>query len=319
MTSSLAAFGSASAGVTLVGVSPMSFGSLSLNVAGATVDPAPFNNGSNVFIAVVPNEADLALTANFPPEPRSASVSASLALFNNGPAAASDVVVEVDVPSGLRFDPTASTSTCTDLGATLRCSFSSLPVFGFSTVELSFDAVSEATSSTGTARIVDRSVTDPVEVNDSATFATSVYPAGSVDLAVSLGGTVQEVGTTARIFIDVTNLSPGNTAADAVSVVTTLPSTFRFDGYQSSFGFATCSESGGVVTCSLPPIQRGSGSSLILEATALAPGQADIETVVSSCRRHRHVERSRHDGIRRVAGRGRPVRIGDRSIDVDRR
>jgi len=149
------------------------------NVSSTTPDPAAANNSSTVSSTVQVTSADLALTKSGPASATAGSnVSYTLSLLNNGPSAASAVVLSDTLPAGETFVSLTQTTgpvfACTTpapgAGGTITCTIASLATgasASFSLVAALPANASVGTMFTNTATATS-STADPGGANNSA-------------------------------------------------------------------------------------------------------------------------------------------------------
>ena len=97
----------------------------SASVSTSATDPNPNNNQSQTVSTTVQcpvDEADLTIIKDGPSViGRNQTISYTLIAHNNGPQTAQSVVVTDPIPTGLTFKPTASSTECAQVGASIRC------------------------------------------------------------------------------------------------------------------------------------------------------------------------------------------------------
>ncbi len=228
-----------------------------------------------------PSDLSLTLTDGVTTVVAGSTVTYTLTVTNNGPNAATGAQVTDTFPAVL----TGVTWTCTPAAA---CATTSGTGNISALVNLASGAVATFTatgtlspSATGTLTNT-ASVTPPVTTtdsnlaNNSATDTDTVT--SSADLSVALTAAPEPVneGGTLTYSLAVSNVGPSR--ATSVSATLNLPAGATF---VSAAGTGwTCSQSGGVVTCTRPTLDPGSAPSISVQVTL--PGVAGSITATGS-------------------------------------
>lgn len=144
-----------------------------------TPDPDPSNNTGTSTVVVTPS-ADLSIvkTSSVTPAPLNGQVSYTLVVTNNGPSAASAVVVSDTLPAGL-LNPVTSTPGCTITGSQLDCTQATLAAGGTLTVVVSGTvdpALADATLSNTATVTSDTPDPDPTDNTSTVTVPVSGTP-----------------------------------------------------------------------------------------------------------------------------------------------
>ncbi len=253
--------GSMAAGDTVtisvtIDVDPSSTGVLTntATVVGDLPDPNPLDNDDTVATSPSP-EADLVIDKTAPAtytpgEP----VSYQLAVTNNGPSDAPDVVVTDQLPAGVTYDPTASDPTCAEVAGVVTCDPVTLAVGDTATFTIVVDTTSDLTTSLSNTATATSGVPDPDTTNNSDTETSDPDPAAN--LVVTKDGPTAPVaaGDQFDYTIIVTNDGP----SDAVAVVVDdpLPAgiTYVTSTVSGGAGTETCDAT---VFCDLGTIPAG--------------------------------------------------------------
>lgn len=216
-----------------------------------------FTFTGNTVRTPVADLADLAITktARQPSQAAGSQITWDLAVTNNGPNAASSVVVTDTLPAGTSFVSAAPPSgTCTASGGTVTCRVPTIANGATVTIPVvaTIDPGSTATSIVNQAT-VSAATADDVLTNNIATAATPLTR--SADLAVTkTGPATARSGERISWTVAVTNNGPSS-ASDAV-LTDQLPSGVSFVS-ASATGAATCTNSNSQVTCSLGSLAPG--------------------------------------------------------------
>lgn len=264
-------------------VTPTAAGSVS-NTAFVSTEVPESNSGDNsvtIITTVDPKQSDLALTKSGPASVAAgAPISWTLTVVNNGPDAASSVVVTDTLPAGATFQSAGSSPACaltgTSGGSQIVTCTASLIASGGSTT---FTITATAPATTGPAvnsAFVSSASTDPATGNDSTSFTTTVNPPGADLKLDKTGPLTAEPNDTFAYTLTVMNRGPAN-AAD-VTITDTLPSGITYLGSPEADWL--CSESSpGLVTCSLFAVPLVAGDSSTVTLSVRGPG---IQTTLTN-------------------------------------
>lgn len=217
-------------------------------------------------VARVPT-ADLQLTktATSNSVPQGQNLTYTLSVTNRGPDAATSVTITDALPASVVFVSVAtSQGTCTNIGGTVVCDLAALPV-GTNAV-VSLVATPSVTGTITNRAVVFTATTDPNLSNNTGTVAVAVLPAA--DLAMTQTAAPNPVLTSQNVTYTLTVTNLGPSAGSSVTVTDALPAGFSFVSANASQG--TCSNVGGIVTCSLGTISTGSTASAQITATPSA-------------------------------------------------
>jgi uncharacterized repeat protein (TIGR01451 family) len=175
------------------------------------------------------------------------------------------VTITDALPASVNFaSATSSQGVCTNIGGTVVCDLSALPVGTNAVVNI---IVTPSVVGTITNRaVVFSGTTDPNLSNNIGVVAVVVAPAA--DMAMTQTAAPNPVLTSQNVTytLSVTNLGPS--AASSVTVTDALPAGFSFVSASASQG--TCSNVGGLVTCSLGTISTGATVNVQITATPSA-------------------------------------------------
>ncbi|OGJ74039.1 hypothetical protein A2217_00110 [Candidatus Peribacteria bacterium RIFOXYA2_FULL_55_28] len=225
----------------------------SASVASSTTDPNSGNNQSQTVSTSVtcpPPQADLRIAKTGPSTVvRGNTVSYTLTATNGGPDTATNVTVQDPIPSGLTFNPSASSTSCVQNGSNVLCNNLTL-VNGQSqnfTVAFSVPSTYTCNGTIQNSASVASSTTDPNSGNNqSQTVSTSVTcPPPQADLRVAKTGpsTVVRGGT---VSYTLTATNDGPDTATNVAVQDPIPSGLVFNQGASS---SSCVQNGGNILC----------------------------------------------------------------------
>jgi uncharacterized repeat protein (TIGR01451 family) len=216
----------------------------------------------------------------------------TLSVRNNGPKAATNVVVTVPVPAGLEYiPPSANTAipffNCVPDALTpatvITCSAASM---GKSSkdIKINFKGATLGTY-TVTASVTSATI-DPINANNSgnASFiVTNTPPAVIVaDMAVAIvqpSTPAPKVGTDFTYTISITNTGPDvSTAGRTLTLYRSSSLTFS----SATAAGITCTNTGDITTCTLPSIPNAGTVSLPLVVTPSAAGTVGVTAELAS-------------------------------------
>jgi uncharacterized repeat protein (TIGR01451 family) len=216
---------------------------------------------------VVNPAADLVLTNTAAPTPvaQGQNLNYTLAVTNLGPSTATSITITDALPMGVVFVSAATTQgSCTNIGGTVFCNLGNLAVATNAAVTV---VVTPSTPGiiTNTA-FVFASTPDPNMTNNTAAAITIVNPAA--DLSITKTGAPNPVLTSQNLTytLVVTNLGPS--AASSVTITDALPAGVSVVSAFATSG--TCTNVGGLVTCSLGTLATNTTATITIVGTAAA-------------------------------------------------
>jgi len=258
-----------------------------VTAATASVDGNPGNNSSTANTTVAA-QADLAVSKSGPAAVTAgATATYTLGVANNGPSAASAVVLSDTLPAGETFVSITQTAgpifTCAG-GSTVTCSIASLAAGASATFALVTSvagSVVDGSTLTNTASVTSNT-TDPTPGNNSAS-ANSIV-AATADLAISKSGPAAVTpGSNISYTLNLSNGGPS--AASIVTLTDTLPTGENFVSFTQN--------AGPLFVCTTPPVGAGgtincTNASLASSAVAsftlvvAVPSNAAVGTVLTN-------------------------------------
>ena len=272
------------AGVTVtIAVTPKEAagGTSIANTASATAqvsDPDVSNNSASQTTTVnTESEADLAVTKSDSPDPvlAGATLTYTLAVTNNGPADAPNVVLTDTLPANVTVS--LIQGNCSPASGTVTCALGTIVSGASSTVAIIVTPSGAAggTIITNTAS-VSSGLTDPISSNNSVSQSTTVNAQADLQVTKTDAPDPVPVGESLVYSFVVTNNGPSS--AKAVELTDTLPANVTFESATASQG--SCSEASGVVTCDLGTISNGASvtASITVTTTAAAGGTTITDT-----------------------------------------
>ncbi len=259
--------GTATVTVVVIPIEGGSMGS-STSVTTTTHDPVTSNNNKSVTTGVTAS-SDLAIIKTDSPDPVSISgtLTYTLAVSNNGPSSASNLIVTDTLPAGVSYVSASGTGwTCVN-GSGVTCTRSSLAVGPAPDITITVTAPSAGGTISNTAN-VSSSVGDPNTSNNSSTAGTTVTPA--VNLSITMTDSADPVSANAPYSYTITVTNGGPNTATGVTVTHTLPAGTAF---VSAAGTGwTCNHLSGVVTCSRANIGIAAAPAITISVTAPSEG-----------------------------------------------
>jgi uncharacterized repeat protein (TIGR01451 family) len=225
--------------------------------------------------------ADISVTTDpGTPNPVSAggNVTYSLNVTNNGPSNATGVTATDFLPAGTTF--VSASSGCTNNSGIVTCAIGSLANGASHPLTVTVTAPNQATT-LGNWIEAGGNQPDPSTSNNVASSTTTVN--ASADLSVSQSASPSPALEGGSVTYSETVSNAGPSDANAVTLTDTLPGTATFGSATPSQG--TCSQSSGVVTCSLGTIAAG-GTATISVSVTVSPSSttalANALSVVSA-------------------------------------
>ena len=209
--------------------------------------------------------ADLAIaktapSAAVPGEP----LTYQLVVTNQGPDAASDVLVTDPLPTGLTF--VSASPGCGLSGQTVSCSLGALAAGTSQTLRVTVDVPSSATGQIVNTAVVTSPTPDPIPVNNSS--SSTVQSTGAVDLAIRKIASTSTTGPDAQVLYTLVIENDGPSDATGVTVVDTPPAALAAQSAEPAQG--TCEIAAGRVTCALGSLAAGAATQVLITARTAA-------------------------------------------------
>ncbi len=226
---------------------------------------------SNAVDTPVAALADLALTKTSTPATQNAggSVSYQLTATNNGPTAATSVVITDTLPSGVTFtsaSPPAGTS-CASSSGVVTCTTGSLANGAALTVPIvvTIDPAIASGSTLTDVATVSSATSDDVPGNNTASASTGTTVSADVGLTQTASTNTPNAGSNVTYTITARNNGPSQ--ATGVTVSDPLPLGFS---YVSSTPGSTCVATNDNVTCTIGSLAPNASSVVAITAHAAA-------------------------------------------------
>jgi uncharacterized repeat protein (TIGR01451 family) len=228
------------------------------SVSSATTDPVSSNNTSQTVSSTVDctnDTADVRISKSGPSTVlRGNTLSYTVSVTNDGPAIAQGVTISDPVPSGLTFNPSASSPNCILNGANVLCNNIALANGQTQNVTIAFDVPTSASCGSVYTNQATASTTstDPNSSNNtSQTVSTTVdCPPVSADLEVVKAGRDRIPRNETLIYM-VQALNRGPDEAPDVVITDPIPAGLVFNPSQSH---PSCQQVGSNVVCTGPAL-----------------------------------------------------------------
>jgi uncharacterized repeat protein (TIGR01451 family) len=233
-------------------------------ITGDETDPIPANNSKTQDTSVLEPLVDLVITKSDSPDPVSVGQNLVYGLFisNNGPASASNVVVQDLLPAGVTYvSATASQGSCSQASGTVTCNVGDIGYQGNANVAIT--VIPTAAGTINNTASVDADETDTDTTNNSDSEVTSV--GGSSDLSITKTGPASAT-TGSNVTYSLVAANAGPSAATSVVVIDTLPSNVSYVSATASQGSCTHNgaSAGGIITCNLDNILSGANATMTI-------------------------------------------------------
>ena len=247
--------------VTLV-VRPGVAGSLAntLSVTANETDLNVANNSATATVTVNP-AVDLGVTVTSSPNPVYAGTNLSYAvtISNQGPSAATGLVLRNVLPGGVTLvSATSAGGICTLAGSTVTCNLNNLLPGGTELVTLvTQPGVAGALYN---VMSVSANETDLNPVDNSATATVTVNPAADVGVSIVPRPNPVYAGTNLNYAVTISNQGPS--AATGLMLTDVLPSGVSLVSATTTSG--TCTTTGSTFTCAMNDLSAGSDALVTL-------------------------------------------------------
>lgn len=259
-----------------------------VSISGNETDPNATNNtaqqGTTVTPAAGPSQADIAVTKVDTPDPvfsGGPQLTYTVTVDNNGPAAATGVVLVDTLPSGVAFSlVTSSAGSCSDAtpAGEITCTLGDLAANSNATVTIIVDpeVVTDPTVIMNTAAVT-ATVDDPTPGNNSVTESTTVNPP-SADMSISTSSSpaTPMINEPVTFSMTVTNNGPSDNTGVVVVVALPVDGTF----VSGTIDQGSCDLTKGNLICTIGDMAAGA----IVNATIVvtAPGEPMTLTLTAT-------------------------------------
>ena len=256
---------------------------LLVEVDGTTVTVTPTDELGRTFDEVTYNvpasSADLSLSKSDAPDPVVAGelLTYTLTVQNDGPSTAIGTQLTDNLPAGVAFDSTTpSQGDCSETAGVVSCTLGTIASGGSANVAINVRPQGAGTI-TNTAS-TSSSVDDPNLANNSASAATTVYPAAELSLTKSDAPDPVPVGQLLTYTLTAHNAGPD--AASGVQVTDALSPDVTFESATPSQG--TCNQSSGTVECVLGTLASGGDATVTIQVRPQSSGSVTNEATIGS-------------------------------------
>jgi uncharacterized repeat protein (TIGR01451 family) len=286
----IASFPSGGSGVFTIVVNTPSAGPVSstATVTSATPDPNPGNgttNNTTTVNAVTTSDLTVTKTTAATSAPIGSTFSYTITVTNNGPDAATNVVMTDTLPASLLFrsitEPTGFDCTTPAVGTTgtITCTALTLANGVSRQFTLVVEVAPGATGSISNTASVDGDQNDGNSGNSTATNGVVVAAPASASLTLtkSTGSTQAITGSTITYTINVSNAGPSS--ATNVVVTDDLPAGLQFLSVTPSQGTCNAMDP---ISCTLGTITSGGSATITIQATVTATSGTVANTAAVS-------------------------------------
>ncbi|MBM2849043.1 MAG: hypothetical protein HW418_1985 [Anaerolineales bacterium] len=250
--------------VTAPGTTPLAN---SVTVGSDAIDLNPGNNTASAATTVNPT-ANLSISKTDTPDPvlTGAPLTYTLSVANSGPNATTSVMVTDTLPGSVTFVGVAAPGwSCGQSSGVVTCSLATLAVGAAPDIVITTNAPGAAGVFTNTASL-SSALPDLTPANN-ATSITTMVAAALADLSISKSNDPDPVNIGSPLTYTLRISNTGPSPATTVRVTDTLPSGVAVTSIVDS-GFWTCSQAGGVVTCTVPSLAVGVAPDIVIHTTA---------------------------------------------------
>jgi uncharacterized repeat protein (TIGR01451 family) len=238
-------------------------------VAGSVQDTAQANNTATDTTRVTPL-ADLSVTKNdaADPVPVGDEVVYTIDVVNRGPNEATAATVTDTLPSGLDFDDVATTGgTCDETRDVVTCDLGAMAPGD--SVRVTITTISHQVGTLTNRASAFSAVEDP-DLDNNTDLAITRVTGPQADLTISKSDRSDPVTVGQDIIYDINVLNLGPDDVANATVTDPVPAGTTFVSATISPG--SCSEAGGIVTCTIPTLPSGVGTTITLKVTANQAG-----------------------------------------------
>jgi uncharacterized repeat protein (TIGR01451 family) len=233
------------------------------NVFSNTDDPDPSDNNATVTVTILP-AADLEATVTSGATVAAgASTDLTFSVVNNGPSTATNSVMAIEIPSGLK--PSKAPAGCTITGQSVSCAIGTLTNGTSAERVITVIAASDLSEAERTAAVTVSSDTpDPIAANNTDRAPLLVAPIADLSITKTANVTKVAPGGTINYTIGVANAGPASSIGAVV--VDDLPEGLTVASATSS-AFEGCTFTGRKVTCNAGEIIPSASFEILIVAT----------------------------------------------------
>jgi len=233
------------------------------NVFSNTDDPDGSDNSATATVTILP-AADLEATVTSGATVAAgASTDLTFSVVNNGPSTATNSVMAIEIPSGLK--PSKAPAGCTITGQSVSCAIGTLTNGTSAERVITVIAASDLSEAERTATVTVSSDTpDPIAANNTDHAPLLVAPIADLSITKTANVTKVAPGGTINYTIGVANAGPASSMGAVV--VDELPEGLKVASATSS-AFEGCTFTGRKVTCNAGEIIPSASFEILIVAT----------------------------------------------------
>jgi uncharacterized repeat protein (TIGR01451 family) len=242
----------------------------------------------NVSPAAAQADLSISQSASAPVVAAGTNVVYTIVVTNNGPNLSQAVVFYENIPANTTFQsigtvPAGWTCTTPGVGGTtpINCSIASLANAATATFTVTLQVIAGTAAETviqNVTSVTSNTTTDPVASNNTSSTTLLVGINGDADLRLTLSASPNPVFVSSPLTYTITVQNLGVADATSTSITDTLPGTVTFVSATSTQG--TCSQSAGLVTCTVGTLTASSSVTVTIAVTA--PGTSTSLTDTAS-------------------------------------
>jgi len=247
-------------------------------VTGSVVDSDDSNN-SDTETTAIKVLADLSVLKDDEADPVAVgeNIVYSILVTNNGPNVATDVMVTDTLPPNTVFDDVTSTGgSCDERRDIVTCDLGTLVADEF--VRITVETTAQQVGFVDNRAWAASPVLDPNPDNDSDRAGTNVT-GPQADLSITKADQADPVSVGGNIVYTIDVLNNGPADVSNATVTDSIPAGTSFVSATVSPG--SCGAGGGVVTCTIPTLPSGVGTTITLTLQANQVGQVTNTATVN--------------------------------------
>ena len=248
-------------------------------VSGGVQDTVESNDTATDTTRVTPL-ADLSVTKDdeSDPVPVGDDIIYLIDVTNNGPSVATGVTVTDTLPDGTDFQgATTTTGTCSERRDIVTCDVGILGAGASASITI--ETTAEVVGTLTNEAFVDSEVLDP-DLENNADKALTTVQGPEVDLSITKTAQADPVTIGNNIVYTINVLNNGPDGTDGITVTDPVPAGTTF--ISAAINPGSCGESGGLVTCDLPALPNGVGTTITLTLRADQTGQVTNTATVNA-------------------------------------
>jgi uncharacterized repeat protein (TIGR01451 family) len=247
------------------------------SVSSVITDLVPSNNSTAITTTVAGALANLAISKSDDPDPVNigAPLTYTLTITNAGPDIAAAVLVSDTLPAGFVLGTISAPGwTCGQASGVITCTMPSLAVGSAPNIVIR-GAAPVVPGAVANVAAINSATLDPNPSNNFLSETTDVF--SLAELSISQTDGPDPIGTNSLLTYTISVTNAGPNVATSVRVTDTLPANVIFGGV-SAPGWSSCTEAGGVLTCTLASLPIGPAPNIVITVTTPAGGQVLTNT-----------------------------------------